>query len=213
MKTEGDISMSDENEVYAALGRAKDENERAVLENQLFREVKKRAGRRVWNKVMEPCSDLVQEVMLAVFRKLPEFRGDSKLSTFVTSITGNKLKEFGRERVYWRRFFQQRPNLALDDDKGDQFDEVFIKPSDLQLRVHEAEEYYTRPILIGELCQNLSEEDKAVVRCKYEDMASIDAAQRLGVSIEAFDSRWARLKRSLRKKLTLARRERENSCN
>jgi RNA polymerase sigma factor (sigma-70 family) len=53
----------------------------------------------------EDVEDAVQEVFLAAFRTLPEFRGQSSASTWLTRIAVNKCRSHVRKRVALLRLF------------------------------------------------------------------------------------------------------------
>jgi RNA polymerase sigma-70 factor (ECF subfamily) len=71
----------------------------------------------------EDVEDAVQEVFLAAFRTLPEFRGQSSASTWLTRIAVNKCRSHVRKRVAGRRVTSGRSaDRELID--GERFERV-----------------------------------------------------------------------------------------
>src|SRR5437588_8123254 len=66
---------------------------------------------RMTNNVAE-AEDLTQEAFLQVFRKLPTFRGDSALSTWMYRVAVNTVLMYFRKRG--------RPQVSLDEPSSDQ---------------------------------------------------------------------------------------------
>jgi RNA polymerase sigma-70 factor (ECF subfamily) len=78
----------------------------------------------------EDVEDVVQEVFLAAFRALPEFRGESSGSTWLTRIAVNKCRSHMRKRVALLRLFtgvrtSRRPGIGQPADRGLLDDERF----------------------------------------------------------------------------------------
>ena len=66
----------------------------------------------------EGIEDVVQEVFLAAFLHRDRFRGDSSLSTWLTSVTVNKCRSLIRRRTVRRRLFPWTGGQSLDE-QGD----------------------------------------------------------------------------------------------
>jgi RNA polymerase sigma factor (sigma-70 family) len=188
--------MPSENETYEQW-RSAPEGERWELEGRLFQQVVGHALAVVWTKLQEPNPDLAQEIALAVFRNLSNFKGESKFSTWVHAIGRNKVKELIRNRVRWRKIFEQNVLLRREEEEQE------VNPTVIE-EAGEAPDFDT-PILVDELCEGLSQRDALLLRCKYELMGSDEIAAILGTTREATDSRWARLRPKLQEKLVLRR--------
>jgi RNA polymerase sigma-70 factor (ECF subfamily) len=72
--------------------------------------------------------DAVQEVFLTVSRRLPEFRGDAKLSTWLFRVTARVVanhRRASRRRALWRRVWRGRAVLeaATAPSPGEAFEE------------------------------------------------------------------------------------------
>ena len=68
-----------------------------------------------WNADVD---DVVQEVFLAAYEALPTFRGESKMSTWLTAIAINACRNHLRKRKRWLRWFtvqktEHSPVVAL----------------------------------------------------------------------------------------------------
>ena len=61
---------------------------------EIFAEYRERVARQILRMTGEPAvvDDLLQEVFLAAFLALPGFRGDAQLSTWLHTITSNKVR-------------------------------------------------------------------------------------------------------------------------
>jgi len=81
----------------------------------------------------DEVEDVVQEVFLAVFQNLERFRGESRVSTWLTTITVNKCRSRLRKRFFGARFLarlreqvRSTANEAADspDSKQENFKRV-----------------------------------------------------------------------------------------
>jgi RNA polymerase sigma factor (sigma-70 family) len=59
--------------------------------------------------------DVLQELLLAVWRSIPEFRGDSKPSTFIYRVSHNAALTWKRTQRNYRRKVEQFAALALTE--------------------------------------------------------------------------------------------------
>jgi RNA polymerase sigma-70 factor, ECF subfamily len=68
--------------------------------------------------VHEPsdAEDVVQNVYMTMLRKIGEFRGESALSTWLTSITVNAAKTLLRKR--------KRPMISIEESQAEQLSEI-----------------------------------------------------------------------------------------
>lgn len=64
----------------------------------------------VFNK--EDAEDLTQEIFISIHKSLPSFKGDSKLSTWIYSISLNKSREYIRSKTRIKR----KGNIIQLDD-------------------------------------------------------------------------------------------------
>ena len=90
----------------------------SVYSDRIYRYVKPRLDRQ------EAADDLVQEVFLAAWQRLHDFRGGSELGTWLIGIARHKLADYYRERF--------RMLLPLDEE-GEDTAPVVALPSEVQL--------------------------------------------------------------------------------
>lgn len=74
----------------------------------------------------EDAEDIAQEVFVEVFNSIKNFKGDSKLSTWIYRIATNKCLEFIRKKNTKKRFafLQSITGNAIPIDKTDYFTEM-----------------------------------------------------------------------------------------
>jgi DNA-directed RNA polymerase specialized sigma24 family protein len=111
----------------------------------------------------------------------------------VHAIGRNKVRELIRNRRRWRRIFEQNALLQREEEEQEVSTGV----------VEEAGEMpdFDTPILLREICSGLSKEEAVLVECKYEQMTSDEITVVLDITREAVDSRWARLRPKLQKRV------------
>jgi RNA polymerase sigma-70 factor (ECF subfamily) len=63
--------------------------------------------------------DVVQEVFIVVSRRLPQFRGEAKLGTWLFSITDRTVRNF-RRRERWRRWVSRLTTRIEETVRADQ---------------------------------------------------------------------------------------------
>jgi RNA polymerase sigma-70 factor (ECF subfamily) len=161
-----------------------------------FDEVYERFRRPVWRlsrrftECEEEALDTTQEVFLRVWRGLPGFRGDSKLSTWVFQIAWNHLRAH-------RRKMGRRP-LTLLEGSTDERDLVDIAPDPRpgpERRAAAAEMLD----LVEAAVRDLPEHYQIVVWLRDgEDLSYEEIARVLDVPIGTVRSRLARARASLR---------------
>jgi RNA polymerase sigma-70 factor (ECF subfamily) len=64
------------------------------------------------------AEEVVQEALLAALESLPEFRGDSSLRTWLTSILRFKIADHQRRAVRDRQLFETPPDDAASGDES-----------------------------------------------------------------------------------------------
>jgi RNA polymerase sigma-70 factor (ECF subfamily) len=68
---------------------------------------------RAYTLTTEDCQDLVQEILLQVWRSLPQFQGRASASTWLYRVALNTA--LGWRRKEYRRQARQRPILEVED--------------------------------------------------------------------------------------------------
>jgi RNA polymerase sigma-70 factor (ECF subfamily) len=184
--------MFEENELYKKW-QDTDEKDRGQVEGPLSNALSKHAQAVVSEKLRESDPDLVQDVVVAVFQHLDRFRGHSQFTTWVHSIAQNKITDSVRRRVRRRQVFDDRKVVSDAPPLSGEADVVCPteRPDDPDSR-----------IAFTALLDGLSQESALLLSSKAEGFTSGEIGMKLGISAEAVDSRWARLKPVAKKKLT-----------
>lgn len=139
----------------------------------------------------EDAEDITQEVFLAVFNGLPNFKGASEISTWIYSITVNKCKEKTR-----RDLRQKRKGIHVPLEKVDFF--LRSQNTDAEL-IKVEEETRMRNIL-----QHIPENQRiAFTMFTMEDFTYFEIAQSMNLSISAVESLLFRARVNLKKIIKL----------
>ena len=135
----------------------------------------------------DEVQDVVQEVFLSVLQNLKRFRGESKLSTWLTAIALNKCRSHRR-----RRLLRPRSLLRLARN--------LVAPRD-QVPPSEAAEIHQE---LRRAVQQLSSKYREPIVLRYfEEMSASEIGQVLGVSLNGVEVRLTRARRKLRKMLSI----------
>jgi RNA polymerase sigma-70 factor (ECF subfamily) len=135
----------------------------------------------------ERVDDLVQEVFLAAWRALPEFRGDSQIRTWLLGIARHKIGDYYRAR--------------LRDLSADGVDEE-NPPAGLKLvpRLDEKLDQQKRSDRIRQVLSRLPDRYRAVLMWRYWDQRSLaEMAQITGNTEKAIERLLDRARRLFRK--------------
>jgi RNA polymerase sigma factor (sigma-70 family) len=181
------------------------EGERGDVRAQLAGAVGRHAQAVVWKRLGENHPGLVQDIVADVMIGLRNFRGDhnSKFSTWVHAVAENKVYEEIRRRKRYRAVFDETVAVVGNphEDEGEEPDNRVreVAPSinpDLE-----------GPIAFAEFAGSLSDADAVLLQHKRAGLSSREAAERMGITVEAVDSRWARLKPKLGEEFRPVRRK------
>lgn len=140
----------------------------------------------------EDAEEVAQDVFVEVYRSIGNFRGDSKLSTWLYRITVNKALNYRRRKhISLLAYFEQMiisGGLQIED-KSPQPDAKLI-----------AEE---RTKILHKAIDALPEKQRiAFTLQKYEDLSQEEIAQVMQTSVSAVESHLYRAKRELQRILT-----------
>ena len=139
----------------------------------------------------EDAEDITQEVFIAVFKGLPNFKGASEISTWIYSITVNKCKEKTR-----RDLRKKRKGINVPLEKVDFF--LSSQNTDAELIQHE-EETRMRNIL-----QHIPENQRiAFTMFTMEEFSYLEIAQAMNLSLSAVESLLFRARVNLKKIIKL----------
>jgi RNA polymerase sigma factor (sigma-70 family) len=179
-----------EDELYSQWRDASDE-EKPKLKQQLFNEVMRHARNVIWGKIPETDQNLARDIASVVIEQLGEFRAASKFSTWAHRIILNRCNLYLRQKVVDRnRFYvseEPEEDIILKDPKA----EAAFEAVDLGIDFETVERFV----------KTLPKKDHVLFECVRDRMTMAEAAERLGDSEDATESRWRRLKARLMKKV------------
>jgi len=139
----------------------------------------------------EDAEDITQEVFLAVFKGIANFKGASEVSTWVYSITVNKCKEKTR-----RDLRQKRKGINVPLEKVDSY--LRSQNTDVEL-IQLEEEARMRNIL-----QRIPENQRiAFTMFTMEEFSYLEIAQAMNLSLSAVESLLFRARVNLKKIIKL----------
>lgn len=179
------MAKHQENGLYAKWLET-DPAERGDVEAKLCAAVRRHVQAVLWKALGEAPPDPVQAVTAAVMTKIGKFRGKSKFSTWVHAAALRKAKEYIRGKVRARKVFDEYVAVVESDRDDDEPRVGEIIPS--------VSPQLEGEIAVKEFLASLSDEDAALLRYKDEGLRSKQIAKAMGTTVEAVDSRWARLK-------------------
>jgi len=145
---------------------------------------------------IEDAEDVAQDVFIEVFRSAENFRGDSKISTWIYRIAVNRSLNFIRDNKR-RRWFQSFENAVstkqawlnnLRSQNGDNAD-FDLENSERSAILHKA---------IDSLPEN---QKTAFTLNKYEDLTYKEISEVMELSVASVESLIHRAKKNLQKKL------------
>jgi DNA-directed RNA polymerase specialized sigma24 family protein len=190
-------AKTDENELYAQWRDAPDEG-KPELEKKLFSRLLGHSKAVIWQMMHEHdlelealardiASDAIKNLSLGRFKK------GSKFSTYVQGIAKNKIYEEMERRVIRRNRF-----YAFDEN---QEDDINLKDSKVEVAFSRVEEGLDLEPL-ERLVKMLSKKECVLLDCMLDGMTMAKAAEKLGDSEDAAESRWRRLKIRLKKEIS-----------
>jgi RNA polymerase sigma-70 factor (ECF subfamily) len=148
-----------------------------------------RLARRL-TRTEEEALDATQEIFLRVWKGLPGFRGDAKLSTWVFQIAWNYLRAYRRKMGRTLQIVSEEMN-----DAGERIAEARDTGPDPERRVQATELLDRVEAALG----NLPEHYRVVVWLRDgEDLSYQEIADTLDVPIGTVRSRLARARQALR---------------
>ncbi len=147
----------------------------------------------------EEALDVSQEVFLSIYRKLPHFRGESSLKTWIYRIAINRASN----RCRWWNRLRRRGTVSLDDHLSrndsrtisDSLEDAGISPEDALLR-REMRLEIERSLLRLPVAQRVAVVLRDVEGFSYEEIAEL-----LHVSLGTVKSRIARGRNELKLRL------------
>jgi len=150
--------------------------------NAFYKKTHKKLTAYVLGKVRNAgdAEEIVQDAYLSFLDNLPLFRGKSKLSTFLFSITRHEVLD------YWRKKYAKKAILTVP-----YVDHIYT------------EKLYSSALLNDEIervYERMTNDQVIILRLKYEDGFSlIQIAKRLMISVKAAESRLYRARKAFQK--------------
>jgi RNA polymerase sigma-70 factor, ECF subfamily len=147
----------------------------------------------------QDSEEAVQDALLSAYRKLNQFRGGAKFSTWLHRIVVNAaLRKIQR--------LKSKPTSSIDGDstseKGESYASCIVDP-----RPTPEEEYASqeRCRILKTILQDLPASHRMVVLLvDIEGLAGKEAANRLGITLSALKARHHRARRSMERKVRKA---------
>ena len=156
--------------------------------DQIVEAHQQRIARLVFRLLGKPdeVQDVVQEVFLAVFENLERFRGESKLSTWLTTIALNKCRShrrrsFLRPRSLFR--IAKTPTVPSEQDRPAESAEIH---EELRRAVRRLSARYREPVVLR----------------YFEELPVPEIGKVLGISVNSVEVRLTRARQKLREMLS-----------
>lgn len=175
------------------------------FDSRNFEEIYQAYGERVLNMILhltgdeELARDLTQDVFLKVYEKLPEFRGQSHIYTWIYRIALNCVIN------YWKKKKRQKWLDILEFPVGELFRQEEQNPlaiSQNPIPPDKELEKKEREIFLWNIIQQLPEKQRIpLILHRYEGFRYEEIAGLLNISLSAVESRLHRAKLALAKKL------------
>ncbi len=144
----------------------------------------------------EDAEDITQEIFVTVYLSISQFKGDSKLSTWIYRITVNKCHELIRKRSRKKRFGFITSLERIDFEKQLSENFNFMHPG-IELEKKE------RSAILFSAINQLPENQKiAFTMHKIEGMSYEETAQIMNVSLSSVESLMFRAKKNLKQLLS-----------
>jgi RNA polymerase sigma-70 factor (ECF subfamily) len=173
--------------------KEKDEHSFRVIFEENKRKVINTCFRIVNNT--EIAEDLTQEVFIKVYQSVANFRGESKLSTWIFRIAVSKSLDYLRSQKRKKRFALLK-SLTGDDKLNKQISAPENLAPDIQIDSEE------RMQVLKQALDSLSENQRiAFSLSKYDEMSYQEIANIMDTSVSSIESLIFRAKKNLRKKL------------
>lgn len=141
----------------------------------------------------QEAEDVAQEVFIQAYRSVAEFRGDSKISTWLYRITISKALNWQRKKKAVKRF-SLKHILGLDEKTANEAKD-FQHPGVLSENKEDAN------LLFRSLKELPENQQAAFILLKVEGLSYEEVSAIMELSVKALESLMHRAKENLRKKL------------
>lgn len=134
-----------------------------------------------YTKDTEEAKDLFQEILVNIWKSLPNFKGDSSLSTWIYRITINVSLRYKTNLIKNRFRFARTKSIVVERVES----QVEESPNDQKL------------ILLRACVRDLNEVDKAVIALYLEELPYKEISQITGLKENTVAVRVKRIKEKL----------------
>ena len=167
-----------------------------------FRELVKSFQRNVFHTCLgfvhntEDAEDIAQDVFIEVYRSVVNFKGNSKLSTWVYRIAVNKSLN------HLRKYKQLKMLLSIEQMFGGAGDAVEADKDIEPGKEDDSLEKKELRIVLSKAVDSLPENQRiAFTLAKYDDLSYLEIAEVMDMSLSAVESLIHRAKMNLQKRL------------
>ncbi len=144
------------------------------------------------------AEDLAQDVFIELFESLPDFRHESKLSTWIYRITVNKSLNFVRKRKR-ETFFDSITSLFGSSEGKNGNSNIGFSSNDADTDIKSKELRVELKRAINALPEN---QKIAFILNKYQDLSYKEVAEVMDISLSSVESLLFRAKGNLQKSLS-----------
>jgi RNA polymerase sigma-70 factor (ECF subfamily) len=153
-------------------------------------------ARRMTNS-REDAEEIVQEAFLRAFKNLAEFRGDSKMGTWLCVIVQN----IGRERLRKQKGIVCLPLERASNDEQNHLAYDLPDPGRTPEQLCESQELES--ILLSEIDGMKSVCKRTIEMCAFEELSHVEVANALGINAFTVKSRLLNGRRMLKRAICL----------
>ncbi|NIX15949.1 MAG: sigma-70 family RNA polymerase sigma factor [Candidatus Dadabacteria bacterium] len=173
-------------------------------DDNAFNELVNRFGDKIYRLAMritkspESAEEVLQRVFVKLVEKLSLFRGDSKLSTWIYTVSSNEAFRYLRERNGSREY-------SLDElsDKNSDNTSGWLQPMDTNPDPENNAINSELLEILDKAINELQEEYRIVFQLRdVEGLSNIEVSEILGLSLPAVKSRILRARTQLKEKLS-----------
>lgn len=143
----------------------------------------------------EDAEDLAQEVFIEAFQSIKNFRGESKVSTWLYRIAISKSLDMIRRKKRKKRFAVLQ-NIAEMMEKGEE-----IAADGTENPLHQLEKKERADILYKKVTSLPENQRIAITLSKYDQQSNKEIAEIMATSVSAVESLLHRAKKKLEKSL------------
>ena len=139
---------------------------------------------RVYAYTTHDRKDLINDIILELWKSYPKFKGDSKISTWIYRVSLNVALNVKRKRDNNKVLFFDELNVADGSD-------ILEVPTDNSSEISQ----------LYQCIESLSEQNKAIILLYLDDKSYEEISQILGLSRTNVSTRLNRIKEQLRKQM------------